>query len=85
MKKTREEQRGEVILYWAEGGKTAVDVRLHEDTVRLTLNQMADLFDRDKAVVSRHLKDIYETRELTRRATVAKNATVQREGSREVQ
>lgn len=80
----REEKRGEVILYKADNGRTAVDVRLHDDSVWLTLNQMADLFDRDKSVISRHLKEIFESRELSRRATVAKNATVQQEGARDV-
>ena len=84
MKKSKEENRGELILYRARDGKTAIDVRLHDDTVWLTLNQMADLFDRDKSVISRHLKDVYESKELPRKGTVAKNATVQREGAREV-
>jgi prophage maintenance system killer protein len=52
--------------------------------VWLTLNQMADLFGRDKSVVSRHLRNIFVTNELSRKATVAKNATVQIEGDREV-
>ena len=45
---------------------------------------MADLFDRDKSVVSKHIKNIFEERELTENRTVAKFATVQKEGSREI-
>ncbi|MHB1361945.1 MAG: hypothetical protein ACYCW5_05020 [Thermoleophilia bacterium] len=71
---------GEVILFRTKDGKNSVDVRLHEETVWLTLNQIAELFDRDKSVISRHLRNVYQTKELIKRATVAKNATVQSEG-----
>lgn len=80
VRKRAEENRGEVILYKTEGGKTVLDVRLHHDTVWLSLNQMAVLFDRDKSVISRHLKDIFATRELTRKSVVAKNATTAADG-----
>jgi len=75
---------GEVLLYEAPDGQVRVDVRLEQETVWLSLNQMADLFDRDKSVISRHLRNIFATEELEREATVAKNATVQHEGEREV-
>lgn len=78
-------QTGEVLIYQTPDGHTAVDVVLEQDTVWLSLQQMADLFGRDKSVISRHLKNIYETNELDRGATVVKNATVQVEGSRKVQ
>ena len=51
----------------------------------MSLNQIATLFERDKSVISRHLKSIYKEGELIREATVAKNATVQSEGNREVE
>lgn len=69
------DDRGDVILYQTEDGRTALDVRLAGETVWLTLNQMADLFGRDKSVVSRHLRNIFVTKELSKKATVAKNAT----------
>jgi len=75
---------GEIIVYQSEDGRAAIDVHLRDETVWLTLNQMAELFGRDKSVISRHLRNIYNTRELTRTATVAKNATVQAEGGRKV-
>jgi len=75
---------GEVALYRPKGGSVRLDVRLERDTVWLSLNQMADLFGRDNSVISRHLQNIYKSRELQRSATVAKNATVQKEGGREV-
>jgi prophage maintenance system killer protein/prophage antirepressor-like protein len=68
-----------------ETGDQSVLVRLEGETVWLSLQQLAELFDRDKSVISRHLRNIYTTQELTRAATVAKNATVQMEGGREVQ
>lgn len=67
-----------------ESGDQPVLVRLEGETVWLSLQQLAELFDRDKSVISRHLRNIYATQELTREATVAKIATVQMEGGREV-
>lgn len=67
-----------------ESGDQPVQVRLEGETVWLSLQQLAELFERDKSVISRHLRNIYDSGELTREATVAKNATVQKEGNREV-
>ena len=75
---------GEIVLYQAEDARSVIDVRLKDETVWLTLNQMAELFGRDKSVISRHLRNIFKTGELERDATVAKNATVQKEGGRHV-
>lgn len=61
------EDHGEVVLYKTEDGKAALDVRLQGETVWLSLNQMAGLFDRDKSVISRHLKEIFESRELSKK------------------
>jgi len=72
----------QLVIFEGEAGQ--VEVRLEGETVWLSLQQMADLFGRDKSVISRHLKGIFSTDELTREGTVAKNATVQLEGSREV-
>lgn len=63
----------------------ALDVRLKAETLWLNLNQMAGLFERDKSVISRHLRNIYKTGELSRKATVAFFATVQEEGGRQVE
>ena len=78
------ENRGEIIIYRAEDNTVQLDVRMEHETVWLSLNQMAQLFDRDKSVISRHIREIYKEHELTRVATVAKNATVQIEGNREI-
>ncbi len=76
--------KNEIILYQTDDLPERIEVRLDMDTVWLTLNQIAQLFDRDKSVISRHLRNIYKEGELSREATVAKNATVQMEAGREV-
>ncbi len=73
-----------VAIYQSADGQASLEVRLEQESVWLNLNQMAELFDRDKSVISRHLKTIFDSQELDRQATVAKNATVQTEGDREV-
>ena len=78
------EQRSELLIYTATDGSTQVQVRLQEEMVWLTLSQIADLFQRDKSVISRHIANIYKEGELEPEATVAKYATVQREGGRQV-
>ena len=75
---------GEVVLYEAPDGEVQLDVRLERESVWLSLDQMTKLFRRDKSVISRHLRNIFVSKELDRKATVAKNATVQKEGGREV-
>jgi prophage maintenance system killer protein len=74
----------QIIIYQSADGITTVDVKVEKETLWLTLNQIADLFERDKSVISRHFRNIYEEGELDRGATVAKNATVQIEGERKV-
>ncbi len=74
---------GEIILYQSENS-TQIEVRIENETVWLSLNQMSDLFERDKSVISRHIKNIFEEGELDFLSTVAKNATVQNEGGKEV-
>ena len=91
MKRTKTEKRaaaqsappppgGEVIVYSAPDGTTALEVRLDADTVWLNLNQMARLFGRDKSVISRHLSNVFKTRELDRKAVVACFATTGPDG-----
>lgn len=74
-----------IIIYKTEDEAVSVYVRFDQDTVWLTLDQMAELFDRDKSTVSRHIRNVYQEGELTREATVAKFATVQQEGGRKVE
>jgi hypothetical protein len=74
----------EFLLYETEDGQTRIDVRMVGENVWLSLMQMSELFGRDKSVISRHIKNIYDEGELKREATVALFATVQNEGDREV-
>ncbi|WP_372775683.1 RhuM family protein [Mangrovibacterium sp.] len=74
-----------IRIYQSEDGKTEINVQLDDETVWLSLNQLAELFERDKSVISRHINNIYKERELLREATVAKYATVQKEGDRDVE
>ena len=77
-------REAEFLLYQTEDGETRVEVRFDGETAWLSLGQMAELFQRDKSVISRHIKNVFEEGELSPEGTVAKSATVQREGSREV-
>ena len=72
----------DIVIFETDSQK--VEVRLEGDNLWLSLQQLVDLFGWDKSVISRHLKNIFDTNELDRNRTVAKNATVQREGGREV-
>lgn len=78
------DETSEFLLYTSPQGEVKVEVLLGEETIWLTINRMATLFGVDKSGISRHLKNIYTSGELERAATVAKIATVQQEGDREV-
>ena len=65
-------------------GEIEVKAKIEDETIWITQKQMCELFERDKSVISRHLNNIFKSGELDKKATVAKNATVQKEGSREV-
>jgi hypothetical protein len=75
---------GEIIIYQTEDGLTKINVNIQDETVWLSLEQMAELFQRDKSTISRHIKKIYTEGELIRESTVANFATVQNEGDRQV-
>lgn len=76
---------GQIILFQTQGGETKIEVRLSNETVWLTADQMAELFQRNKSTISRHIKNIYESGELEQNRTVAFFATVQDEGGRKVE
>lgn len=76
---------GDMLIYQTEDGLTKIDVNMQNETVWLSLDQMADLFQRDKSTISRHIKNIFDEGELDRNSTVAKFATVQNEGNRQVE
>jgi len=74
-----------IVLFKTDDGKISVDVRFDDETVWLSLDQIAALFERDKSTISRHIKGVYDEGELEIEATVAKFATVQTEGARQVE
>lgn len=73
-----------IVIYQAKSGAIELRGDFACETIWATLDQIAGIFGRDKSVVSRHLKNIYQDGELDEKATVAKNATVQIEGERRV-
>ncbi|MGB3078659.1 MAG: virulence RhuM family protein [Saprospiraceae bacterium] len=75
----------EILLYQNQDGNIKIDVRLEEETVWLTQAQLCDLFQKSKATISEHIKNVFEERELDSSATVRKFRTVQQEGSRNVE
>jgi hypothetical protein len=66
--------KGEIILYQTADGRTSIDVKLENETVWLTQDQLVILFERDKSDISRHINNIFREGELDRRVVVAKNA-----------
>lgn len=74
------ENRTELMMYQTEDGQTKIDVRMENETVWLSLDQMAELFQRDKSTISRHIRNIFAEGELDREAVVAKFATTASDG-----
>ena len=69
-----------IIMYTTKDGLTKIETTFDEDTVWLSLDQMAELFQRDKSTISRHIKNIFEESELQRNSVVAKFATTASDG-----
>ena len=77
--------KGQILLYQTPDGESRIEVRLQGETVWLSLDQMAELFQRNKSTISRHIKNAFEDGELQPDTTVAFFATVQMEGKRKVE
>lgn len=75
----------QIIIFKTSDEKVAVDVLFEKETAWLSLEQIASLFERDKSTISRHIKNVFEEKELSSDSTVAKFATVQTEGNRQVE
>ena len=76
--------KSQIIIYKTETGETKIDVRFENETVWLTQNALADLFQTTKQNISQHTKNIFEEKELLETSTVKKFFTVQKEGNREI-
>ena len=79
------DDKGQFLLYQTPDGDSQIEVKLQNDTVWLSLDQMAELFQRNKSTISRHIKNVLEDGELQEEATIANFATVQNEGTRKVE
>ncbi len=76
------EDKGQILLYQTPDGESRIEVRLQGETVWLNLDQMAELFQRNKSTISRHINNVFEQGELQQEETVAKFATVVNRGIR---
>jgi hypothetical protein len=83
--KKEPQSNSDLILYQTEDGRTRIQCRFENETVWLTQQHMAELFQTTKQNVSLHIQNIYEERELERGATVKESLMVQLEGKRSVQ
>ncbi|MBO7234825.1 MAG: virulence RhuM family protein [Paludibacteraceae bacterium] len=73
--------KGQIILYQTADGESKIEVTLSNDTVWLTIDQMAELFQRNKSTISRHVKNVFEEGELSKEVVVAKFATTTQHGA----
>lgn len=73
-------QKSNIIIYATEDGLTKIETTFDEDTVWLSIDQMAELFQRDKSTISRHIKNIFSEGELVRESVVANFATTAADG-----
>jgi hypothetical protein len=74
------ENKSEIIFYRTEDGRTRLEVQLVNESVWLSLNQMAELFQRDKSVISKHIKNVFAEGELLPEPVVANFATTAADG-----
>ena len=74
-----------IVIYETDDGRANLEMNIAAETLWLSLNQIAELFERDKSVISRHIRNIFREGELSKAATVAFFATVQNEGGRDIE
>lgn len=72
--------KNQIIIYQTADNQTQIDVRMENDTVWLTQAQMAELFQKDRTVISRHIRNVFNEGELLQEGTCAKFAQVQKVG-----
>lgn len=73
-------QKSNIIIYTTQDGLTKIETTFDEDTVWLSIDQMAELFQRNKSTISRHIKNIFSEGELMRESVVANFATTVADG-----
>ncbi len=77
--------KGDIIIYQTDDGLTKIDVKVENETVWLSQQQMADLYDTTKQNISLHIKNFFYKEELDEDSTVKEFLTVQKEGNRSVE
>jgi hypothetical protein len=78
------EEKNNIVIYQSDDGKTKIDVKLEDETVWLSQQQMADLFSTSRTNIIEHINNIYLEEELDKNATCRKFRQVQKEGNRNV-
>lgn len=78
-------EKGDIIIYQTDDGLTKIDVKIEDETVWLSQQQMAELYDTTKQNISLHIKNIFDENELNENSTVKEFLTVQKEGNRNVE
>ena len=74
-------EENKIIIYQTEDGQTQIDVRLENETVWLTQAQMAELFQKDRTVITRHINNVFKEGELEREEVSAKIAHTTQHGA----
>ena len=77
-------EENNIVIYQLEDGKTKIDVKLEDDTIWLSQQQMAELFSTSRTNIIEHINNIYEERELEKNSTCQKFRQVRKEGNRSV-
>ena len=78
-------ENGDIIIYQTDDGLTKIDVKVQNETVWLSQQQMAELYGTTKQNISLHIKNIFDENELSENSTVKEFLTVQKEGNRDVE
>ena len=71
-------KKDQIVIFKPEGVDAAIEVQIHDETVWLNRNQLAELFGRDVKTIGKHINNVFKEGELTKETTVAKYTTVQR-------
>lgn len=70
--KNQNENKGEVVIYKGKNGQTAIDVRLENETVWLTIEQMSLLFEKSRATINEHILNVFKEKELKKESVMRK-------------
>ena len=77
---TIQDKKSNIIIYTTEDGLTKIETTFDEDTVWLSIDQMAELFQRDRSVIGKHVRNIFKEEELVKESEWAKFAYTASDG-----